>query len=186
MSGPYEPKPSPRFVVETTAAGEQIRIGAARPIFVGLIIAVWLCGWTFGGISVIHTLMSKGFQPFLAIWLCGWALGEGFVLLSLAWMVGGCEIIRIAGGDLEIRAELFGFTKTKLYRGDDIRGLGAYAVPFVGRGRGLSLPLFVANRSGAVKFSYGARTIFIAPNLDETEGRLIVDRLLQHLPSAAR
>jgi hypothetical protein len=37
-----------------------------------------------------------------------------------------------------------------------------------------------------VKFSYGARTIYIAPDLDETEGRMIVDRIQKALPTSAR
>lgn len=38
---------------------------------------------------------------------------------------------------------------------------------------------------GAVRFTYGARTVFAGSGLDESEGRLIVDRLRGRLPASA-
>jgi hypothetical protein len=122
MSLPYEAPAAPRFVAEYKSGGEEIRIGASRHVFVSLFLAIWLCGWTTGGFSAIRMLAAIGFQPFLTLWLCGWALGEGFVLLTLAWMLRGSEVIRIAGEDLEIRAELFCFVKRRVFRARTFTG----------------------------------------------------------------
>ena len=49
----------------------------------------------------------------------------------------------------------------------------------------MSLPFLIRNRTGSVRFNYGARTIYLAAGLDEAEGRLIVDRLRRFLPKTA-
>jgi hypothetical protein len=38
-------------------------------------------------------------------------------------------------------------------------------------------------KSGAVRFDYGARTIYAAAGLDAAEGQMIVDRLKKRLPA---
>jgi hypothetical protein len=184
MSVRYEEKKAPRFVVETVDGREQITIKAQRSIFVMLFLMVWLSGWTFGGIAAM-TSLTKNFQPFLVIWLGGWALGWVFAGAALGWMLSGAEIVRVIGSDLEIAYRLFGFTRRKLFRGSDIRDLSAYSTPVFGRYNQMSLPFFSANKSGCFKFSYGARTVYAGSGLDESEGRLIVDRLRKRLPATA-
>jgi hypothetical protein len=49
----------------------------------------------------------------------------------------------------------------------------------------MSLPFLSGAKTGSVKFSYGARTIYLAPGLDEPEGQMIVDRLRLLLPASA-
>jgi hypothetical protein len=184
MSVRYEEKKAPRFVVETVDGREQITIKAQRNLFLMLFLLVWICGWTFGGISAMKAL-TLGFQPFLAFWLAGWALGWVVVVATLGWMLSGAEIVRVIGSDLEVGYRLFGFTRRKLFRGGDIRDFRAYASPAFGRYNQSSPPFLPGNKSGCVKFSYGARTMYLGAGLDESEGRLIVDRLRKRLPAAA-
>jgi hypothetical protein len=54
-----------------------------------------------------------------------------------------------------------------------------------GRYNQMSLPFLSGAKTGSVKFSYGARTIYLAPGLDEPEGQMIVDRLRLLLPASA-
>jgi hypothetical protein len=181
----YEKMGAPRFAVETTDGYEQINIPARRNILVILFLSVWLTGWTVGGVSVIIVLVSKGFQPFLAIWLCGWALGEAYVAVTLCWLLFGLEAIRVLGADLEVGYLMLGFARRRLFRGSEIRHLSSSAPSVIERYNRISLPFFIRNKSGSVKFDYGARTIYLAAGLDESEGRLIVDFLRKRLPKTA-
>lgn len=189
MSLQYEEIKAPRFRTETIDGYDQIIVPPQRNAFVMLFLLVWLCGWTFGGATAMYNLLSRPFQPFLAFWLCGWLLGEGFALVSLGWMSTGAEILRSVGCDLEVSYRMLGFTRSKLYRGTSISDLSASAAPAFsrnGRYGQMSLPFLGGNKTGSVKFTYGARSIYLAVGLDEAEGQLIVERLSKKLPATAR
>ncbi|GLS19895.1 hypothetical protein GCM10007874_29120 [Labrys miyagiensis] len=189
MSLQYEEIKAPRFRTETVDGYDQIIVPPQRNAFVMLFLLVWLCGWTIGGATAMHNLLSRPFQPFLAFWLCGWLLGEGFVLVSLGWMSTGAEILRSVGSDLEVSYCMLGFTRSKLYRGTAISDLSASASPVFslnGRYGQMSLPFLGGNKTGSVKFTYGARAIYLAVGLDEAEGQLIVERLSKKLPATVR
>lgn len=185
MSTGYEEPKAPRFIAETINGQEQMTVGAQRNLFTMLFLLFWLGGWTVGGISAFSQLLSKGFQPFLAFWLGGWALGELFAAATLCWLFSGAEILRVVGSDLEISYRMLGLTKRKLYRGSEIRDLSSNTTPLFVRYSQSPLPFFGGNKTGSVKFTYGAQTIYAAAGLDEAEGRLIVDRLRKRLPRTA-
>jgi hypothetical protein len=182
MAGRYEEVKAPRFRVEQGLGGEQIRIKPRGGVFPFLFLPVWLVGWTAGGIAAIGEFLRNQ-QPFLAVWLCGWAVGWIFVAFTLAWMAFGTEWIGVSGGDLELGYSLFGFSRSRLYHGREISHLSASEGPMHFGRFGLSVP-WVRARWGAVKFSYGGRTVYAAQSLDEAEGRLIVERLKRHLPQS--
>lgn len=184
MAGRYESVKPPRFEVEQGLGGERIRIRARRNIFALLFLPIWLVLWTIGGIAAIVEVARTG-DPFLVLWLCGWALAWVAAALILAWMAAGSESIGLNAGDLEIGQSLFGLTRRRLYRGRDVRNLSAATAPPLVAQFQLSVPFLMKTRFGAVKFDYGGRTIYAAPALDEAEGRMIVDRLLRHLPPSA-
>lgn len=184
MSLHYEAPPPPRFLVEQVDGREQIRIPPQRSIFLSLFLTVWLCGWTVGGMAAIGALLTKDFQPFLAFWLCGWAIGETLVAATLCWLWTGAEYIRVVNSDLEVGYRMLGYSRRKLYQGSQIRNLAPQGNVWFATNN-TALPIAFANRTGSVKFAYGGRTIYLAAGLDEAEGRLIVDRLLKHLPKTA-
>lgn len=62
--------------------------------------------------------------------------------------------------------------------------MSAAESPLFGRYR-LSVPFLPRAQTGAIKFSYGGRTVYAAQGLDEAEGRMIVERLARHLPPGA-
>lgn len=183
VSGRYETVKPPRFEVEQTAGGERIRVRIRRNVFALLFLPVWLVLWTIGGIAAM-TELARGGEPFLAVWLCFWAVAELAVILSLAWLIWGAELIGVIGGDLEIGQRLFGLTRSRLYRGRDVRDLAAAEAPPFYAQTQFAIPFMMKPRWGAVKFNYGGRTIFIAQGLDEAEGRMIVERLRRRLPGA--
>ncbi len=186
MAPIYEELASPRYSVEMQPDAEQIRVKPQGPLFIKLFLAVWLTFWTFGGMAALGVAAAT-LHPFVLIWLCAWALGWVFAATTLAWLLFGCEILRADGSDLEITQEMLGFKKTRLYRGQDIHNLSAAAAPPFYMAMRMGNPFFKLGSlydSGAIKFAYGARTIYAAQGLDEAEGRLIVERLARRLPSS--
>jgi hypothetical protein len=179
----YEPVKPPRFEIEQDLGGERIRVRARRNVFVLLFLPFWLIMWTIGGIAAVGQFLQTG-QPFIALWLCAWAAGWLVAATTIAWMLWGSELIGAAGGDLEIVHSLLGWTRSRLYRGSDIGHLSPAETPFFSRYQ-FSLPFLMRTRSGAIKFSYGGRTVYAAQGLEEAEGRMIVERLLRHLPKGA-
>lgn len=130
------------------------------------------------------TEFARTGEPFLAVWLCGWAAGWLVAALIVAWMLGGAEVIAVTAGDLEIGHSLFGFSRVRRYRGSDVRNFSAAESPFFAKFQ-LQVPFVMKAWSGAIKFSYGGRTVYAAEGLDEAEGRLIVERLGRKLPDSA-
>jgi hypothetical protein len=180
----YEVAKPPRFRIELTTRGERIRIQARRRVFPLFFLPLWLALWTIGGVAAIADLI-RTHEPFLVVWLGFWAVGWLGAAAILAWMFWGAELLAVVGGDLEIGETIAGFTRVRLYRGGDIRGLAAAeAPPFYAQFQ-FSLPFVMRARSGAVKFHYGARTVYAAQGLDEAEGRMIVGHLARRLPRQA-
>lgn len=184
MKSTYAEVASPRFTVEASDGREQIIIKAQRSILVVVFLFCWLGGWTVAGASTMAKL-SQHLQPFLLFWLGGWAVGEIYALGTLCWLVSGAEILGFVGSDLEVSYRVFGLSRTKLFRGREIRHLSASAPQKSEQFEQPSVPFFTANKTGSVKFEYGPRTIYLAAGLDEAEGRLIVNRLRARLPSTA-
>lgn len=183
MARRYEEARAPRFIIERGLRGEQIRVPARRNIFALLFLPFWLFFWTIGGIFAIGEFARTG-EAFLALWLCGWAVGWLAAAGVIAWMLCGAELLRVTGGDLEIGESLFGWARTRLYRGGEVRGLTGNSTPFFAQFQ-FALPFVMRPRSGSVKFHYGARTIYAAQGLDEAEGQMIVTHLLRQLPRTA-
>ena len=178
MAGRYEAVKPPRFEIEHGPGGERIRVRARRNVLALLFLPFWLAGWTLGGIVVVAELARTG-EAFLAIWLCAWAAAEAGAILALAWMLRGAELIGVSGRDLEIAQSLFGWKRGRLYRGGEVRHLSACeAPPFLAQLQ-FPIPFLTKPRWGALKFSYGGRTIYAAQGLDEAEGRMIAERLLR-------
>jgi hypothetical protein len=184
MAGRYEAVREPRFEIEHGLGGERIRVKARRNVFALAFLPFWLLLWTFGGIMALAEFMRTG-EPFLALWLTLWAVSWVAVLLILAWMIAGAELIGVTGGDLEVAQSLFGWKHSRLYRGSEVRNLSASEAPPFFAQMQPSIPFLMKPKWGAVKFGYGGRTIYLAQGLDEAEGRMIVERLLRVLPAKA-
>ena len=180
----YEPLGAARYREEPDGAGARIRIPARKFVFAMLFLPVWLTGWTAGGIAAIYQVLTN-FSAFLVLWLTFWAVAWVVAASTLAWMAFGSETLRVAGDDLEVAHHLFGWSRRKIYRGQEVRRLRVAAqAPWPFRFQ-WHMPLLMGDRMGAVKFDYGARTIHVAGGLDEAEGRAVVERLAARLPRAA-
>jgi hypothetical protein len=175
---------APRSRVVVDAGSEQIEIPARRNQFALLFLSIWLVGWTLGGIMAIAEVFTN-FEPFLVIWLCFWAVGWIYAASTIAWQILGRETIRVESGRLihGCRAPLWNHELG--FQVDEIRNLSPNQTSFFERFQFQS-PLFTFGRSGSVKFSYGAKTAYLAAGIDEAEGVLITEWLAKRLPVSAR
>ena len=180
----YQPIAPPRFKVETVELQERIVLRPRRRVVFTLFLMAWLGGWTLGGIAAMVAL-HKSFSLFLVFWLCGWAIAWLYAVLQIGWSLTGSETISTQSSDLGITYRIFGYTISRLFRGRDIRDLAPNTTMSLNRYYNSNLPFFSWNKSGSIKFSYGARTVYAGGDLDEAEGRLIVARLARRLPKTA-
>jgi len=170
-----------RHRIEIADGREQLTIPFKRYWFVILFLSFWLCGWALAWIDTAREL-SRGFQPFLMVWLCGWTLGGVFAIAVLAAQFGS-ERLRVVDRDLEVSSGIGPLRRTRLYRGKAIEKLTSWTPEpyrfYTGRSQ---RPFWMHQRTtGAVKFDYGAKSIFLAGGVDEPEGRMIVDWLARRL-----
>jgi hypothetical protein len=185
----FEPLPSARFSVEMAQGVEQIVVKASRNWLVIPFLSIWLFLWTLGGVTAISALFTdKEATLFLSIWLIGWAFGWAFAANWLGWQLAGKIILSVDQGALVYRWQMPLLSRTKLYDATQIRNLagaeigGMFAMFAMWQP---AYPPFYPMQSGSVKFDYGGRTMRIVPGLDESEGRLIVERLAPKLPAGA-
>lgn len=169
-----------RHRVEIVDGHEQLTVPLKRNWFVMLFLPVWLCGWVFGEVAAIFQL-SQGFQAFVALWLCAWTIGGAF---AFGMWIGqfGSERLRVVNRDLEVSVGVGRLRRTWLYRGKAIENLVARTpeTDLFAMGRA-QRPFWMRPRTGAVKFDYGADSIFLASGVDKPEGRVIVDWLARRL-----
>lgn len=184
MGAKYVEPERQRFIVERVDGIEQLRIPNRRNRFAIFFLSFWLVMWTFGGIAAMVEVARTG-EAFLYVWLCAWAAGWIFAAITIGTQLAGAEIIRVQGRDLETSNGFGPLRSTRRYRGGHIMGLSSsspspFGMPF----RMPSLP-FVKPFAGAVKFHYGAATVYLASSSEEAEGRMIVDWLKPRLPRGA-
>ena len=165
---------------------EKLIIPARRNYFILLFLTFWLCGWTVGGGFAMSEIWSS-FSLFLLFWLGGWAMGWIFAASTILTQIAGTEIIRVVGGDLEISTGVGPLRRTWRYHGTEVVNLQSEQPSIFGFPmRTFDYPFFIRPKTGAVRFDYGAASVYCAQGLDEPEGRTIVNWIGERLPRAAR
>lgn len=167
----------PRFKALHRAGMLEIEIPARRSWFGVLFLCAWMGGWVFGEVSVIKQLMhptGKNSYAFLLFWLAGWTLGGVLAAISLLWQLAGRELLAVSGGSMEYRVEVLGMGYSRSYRTAEIREWRVLAGTQSSNNSqaGFSPPFF--GSGGSIAFDFGARTVKIAPGLDEAEAKSLV------------
>ncbi len=177
---------SARYTVEASREGLRASIPARRNWFVVLFLAAWLGGWVFGEVSAASELLSprdKSPTAFLAFWLVGWTLGGAFCIFTVLWQLAGREVLTVTPSELTHRLEVFGLGWTRAYRRSEVKNLRATEYshnPFTNQ-RAWFPPLG-GSGDGPIAFDYGARTIRLAPALEESEAKMLVRELGTQFP----
>lgn len=186
----FEPLSNARHSIEVVNGIEWLVVRARKNWFALPFLCFWLTVWTFGGVLAFYALLTGEIAErlFLGFWLCGWALGWLFAAGSILWQVGGRSMVAVAEGALIHAWRMPIVSREKRYDVSQIRHLRTGDTGgLLGWGRSMGdVPPFMPNMTpGSVKFDYGARTVQLFPGLDESEGRMIVDRLASRLPISA-
>jgi hypothetical protein len=177
---------APRFRMQPGPDGLSAVIPARRNWFVLFFLVAWLCGWVFGAMSVTGELFRPSERTpvaFLAFWLTGWTIGGVFVVTAVLWQLAGREIITINSLSLSYRLEAFGIGHSRSFHASEVRHLRAteYQANAFTNQRSW-FPQFFGSGVGPVAFDYGARTIRMAPSLEEAEAKMLVGELRPRLP----
>ncbi len=186
----FEPISNARHRTELVQGIEWTAVRARKNWFALPFLCFWLTGWTLGGGAAFYALFigETGERLFLALWLVGWAFGWVFAAGSILWQVGGRSMVAVAEGALIHAWRMPFLSREKRYDMAQIRNLRSGDTSSLfgwGRSMGDVPPFMPSMASGSVKFDYGARTVQLFPGLDESEGRMIVDRLASRLPPSA-
>lgn len=142
-----------------------------------IFLMAWLGGWLMGEVTAISQIFdedSPGFaKAFLFVWITMWTVGGGFALVVLLWLVAGREVIVVDSGILEIGRQVFNLKRSKKY---DIKLIRHLAInPTAGvevRDNRQRVPL---GKGGVLKFDYGLKTVKFGGNIEEAEGRLLIE-----------
>lgn len=185
MSNGFVEPTAARHRIELVEGVEQIMVPGRRNWLVTVFLLFWLVMWTFGGLATMLSL-TQGASIFSVVWLCFWVVSSAFVLSVLATLLWGVEIIRASNLELQVIKRAGPLHRQWRYRADQVHDLTACPPNIDQWGRHSSqTPVFARNRSGAVKFDYGADTIMLANGVDEAEGRTIAAWLTARLPMSA-
>ncbi|TIX48906.1 hypothetical protein [Alteraurantiacibacter aquimixticola] len=193
MSGKeeFEPVRGPRFDILQDGEGEWLvargQNGWVVKLFVIPFLALWLTGWSFGGIAAINALFnSEKFQLFLLVWLVGWVIGLAFALSWLGWLLAGKMRLAVRHGGLEFRWAMPLLSGIRRYNVREMRNLRPAGSMFGMHIPSLqpSAPPFFPFQQGGIRFSYGGRSVTVMHGLDEAEAEIAIAWLKQRLPSA--
>jgi hypothetical protein len=182
---------SPRYTTTEGHDGLTVIIPARRNWLLILVVSFWLTMWVSMGVTValvalsiasaISTVVAPSAYPFIVfgvLWSLVWLVATFWVLRSVAWSVGGREVVLVneqalttqrrigpwpAGRRYEYAAEHIGDLRVDAGMGGS-RGSIAYPRRRWG----------TASGAGGVAFDYGARTRRFGESLDEAEAKQIV------------
>jgi hypothetical protein len=129
-----------------------------------LVVACWLAGWTFGGISIIQQFLQKP-NLFEGLWICFWLVSEPFAIYILLLMIGGTDVVLADTQSLIIRREVFGVGQGKEYLLSEIRNLRFQSA---------------AGKQGSkIAFDYGAKTISFGDGVEGGEANQLIALIQQ-------
>jgi len=138
-------------------------------------LAVWLLGWTAGGVGAISSLprASAGEAAFLLFWLCGWAFGECAAICVIAWQLHGRESLTVTPDELDVRHEIGRFSRTRRYNAVLVKDITAERVPHGEDER--------PRKDFCLRVSYGNDTVHIGHGMGEREADYIASLVLSRI-----
>jgi hypothetical protein len=194
--------PQARSRIEETVEGLTITIPGNAGWGVGLLVTVWLAGWAAGEVFVIlrvrkeiatalaHGGLGHGEMPpaafaFVAVWLLLWTFGGLMMLFAWMNMVLGGEVVRVDAQGISRSWHPLPFPRPRRYLAAHIVDLRA--APTLPRSWEQAFDWRRwSEQRGAVAFDYGAKTVRVAGQVEEPEGRQIVAAMLRRFPALGK
>jgi hypothetical protein len=179
MSDPartMEPTTSKRL--EVREGQGYVRFKSGGPILITAFLAVWLCGWAVGEVTVAALLLrpetytGQGPGLFLVVWLIAWTIGGGLAAFIFAWMLFGEEVVETNLSSLKHTARMFSLSRARTFGANEIRNMS-----WMDRARQQG-PFPVANplsMLSSLSFDYGTRTIRIFSGIERAEAGRAID-----------
>lgn len=129
----------------------------------------------------VPLITGKGPSLVLLAWLVAWTIGGGFAALVWFWMVAGKERVTFGAGSVVRRYEIFGVGRRYECDRSHVKNLRAAFTPHNPWDFASGIRMWGIG-GGVISFDYGARTIRFGGALDDAEGRMIVQRILERYP----
>lgn len=171
---------SRRFSYHRTSNGLGIEIPAKRNYFILVFMAVWLTGWTVGGIFAGSELFFGGApiheNLFLLFWMVGWAFGWIMVVYTIMWQLFGYEMIFVTAGSLVVEKRMLLPFRRKIFAIDQIRNMKTDETPH-------SKKQNSAIGRPSISFKYDDKTVRFALDLNKADTHQLLEILKKDMPS---
>lgn len=177
-----------RCRITEDATGLRITIPPKSRGFQFVIFAIFTALWTFGGVQawIIFTSVQAGHaldRFSRAATVVGlivalvWIVGELLLVLSLLYLIAGCDTILVNSEGLTRKTTFFGVGWGGTYLARDIRDMRFR--PRERIGGTARQPTF---RPSGINFVYGGKTIRFADDIDESEAADVIRQIRQYCP----
>jgi hypothetical protein len=162
--------PAPRSTFSEQPEGLRISIPPPRSFVLGIFFVVWFAFWAYGGLTFTYEFWQGSRRDlFTFVWLGFFWIFTPVVTYYFVFSLVGRDILIVRPDVIAHRAELLGFARTHSYSVREMRNLRF--VPEFGGGK--------SKRQSVIAFDYGAKTIRLASGIEEAEGNMVIDRILQ-------
>lgn len=175
------PPPLPGSRIQELGDSLIVRFRPTRSWAMLTFVAIWLTGWTVGGIAAASQLWAAddwGDRAFLLVWLCAWVFGECTAIILVAWQLFGREVFTVTPHKLELRQEIGRFARAKRYEAILVHGVRAALVP---SGEGEK-----SRRDFSVEISYDDETVLVGEGMGEREAEYVVGAVLAQIRTPTR
>lgn len=163
--------------VERSAEEVRVDLGPPRVGCIMVFLAVWLTGWTFGGISAIRALFTTGFSLpsiFLLVWIAGWLVAETVFGGIFLYMLAGSERLTWTATEFRQRFGVFNLGWTWTYSAELLSGLRARDERFSG------------DEAVSLTFEYGPKTVRLRSSLTGDQIDQVVAAVFESFPEYGR
>lgn len=162
--------PLPRSTFSEQPEGLRISIPPPRSPFLAIFFVFWFTFWTYGGLTFTYEFWHGSRRDlFTFLWLCFFWIFTPIVTHQLLFALIGYDVLMIRPDVITHRAELLGFARARSFSVPEMRNLRF--VPGSGSGK--------SRRASCIAFDYGAKTVRLAHEIEEAEGNMVIDRILQ-------
>jgi hypothetical protein len=178
MERPY----TGRAKINESIKGFSIEIPTKRNWLEIIFLTFWLVGWLISELialavitGIFGDIIDIGGIYILSIWLIGWTIGGVLTIRNWLWLLVGREILSFEQKDLIITKKGAPLYSPKIYDLREVRNFSLNQGLNSNNIFGMNRNAWKRGKNGIFKFDYGRKTIKTTNELDEAEGRYILN-----------